>query len=338
MILFRPDAAVAGARRAMIVWCGSVAPALFPFLALMPLLTGPEACAAYNFLFSGVMNRVFRLPGHAAAAVVIGLIAGSPGGAMAIWGVHASAGFTKEEIRRLGCCICGVSPAFLIMGVGQGMYGSAKLGYILAIIQICIQLGALAVMRGKGSRRVLPCAGDAMQEKNMSIGRAVENVLSICGYMVLFSSVSAVITDLTGPAAGLAVLLMGDLPTGLANLAGMMVPGKMLMQGAAIGFGGLCIGMQNLDVLRPLGLGEKEYFAAKGIFAGMFGGICGVVLRGALPPEANYGGFAGNIYVVSLFTAAIFALPGMIYFSNKLFLNKRKLEEISTCALKNHNI
>ena len=47
-ILMRPEAAAAGAQQAMRVWFTSVAPSLFPFLVLMPLLTGSEACAVYD--------------------------------------------------------------------------------------------------------------------------------------------------------------------------------------------------------------------------------------------------------------------------------------------------
>ena len=62
-ILIRPEAAVAGAQRAMYLWYTSVAPALFPFLALLPVLTGPDACAAYAAVLSRLMRPLFGLPG-----------------------------------------------------------------------------------------------------------------------------------------------------------------------------------------------------------------------------------------------------------------------------------
>ena len=52
LLLARPAEASLGAARAMALWSASVAPAVFPFLALLPLLTGRDAgfCTA---CFSG---------------------------------------------------------------------------------------------------------------------------------------------------------------------------------------------------------------------------------------------------------------------------------------------
>ena len=66
-MIAQPQLCVDAAQRAMCMWFESVAPALFPFLALMPLITGDTACAAYNRLFRRAM-RLFDLPGSAAPA------------------------------------------------------------------------------------------------------------------------------------------------------------------------------------------------------------------------------------------------------------------------------
>ena len=42
-----PEVALNAAREAMASWASSVAPALFPFMALMPLLTCDDAARAY---------------------------------------------------------------------------------------------------------------------------------------------------------------------------------------------------------------------------------------------------------------------------------------------------
>ena len=64
-LLLFPARCAEQARSAMALWAQAVAPALFPFLALLPVLTSEEARDGYERLFARPM-RAFRLPGRAA--------------------------------------------------------------------------------------------------------------------------------------------------------------------------------------------------------------------------------------------------------------------------------
>lgn len=320
-ILARPEAAVAGAQRAMRLWYSSVAPALFPFLVLMPLLTGPEACAAYNRLFSGLMKPVFRLPGAAAGALVIGMISGSPGGAMAVRRIAAANNMRASQAERLALVMGGVSPAYLVMGVGFGLYGSIALGIRLAVVQVCVQLLLLACMRQMkgGDRKIAPVPE---RPERSPVPAAVEQVLAICGYMVIFGSVASVAAEFLGERLGTLLLLAADLPTGLAALSKWNVPGKFLLQGAAIGFGGLCIAAQNLDVLAEVGVRKARYFAAR-LAAAVLCALGSVfVLYGRNASAVISLGQPGKVYALSLLAASAAAIPVLFFFSKKLFLNK----------------
>ena len=118
------------------------------------------------------------------------------------------------------------------------------------------------------------------------------------------------------------MLLTADLPSGLAELSARSFPGKMLIQGVAIGFGGLCLAAQNLDALRGIGVRATEYLAVRGVAAGLLGCVSGIILRAQ---EANFAfafGKPGLTYAFSLAIAGIFAVPGLIFLSKELFLNK----------------
>lgn len=324
-ILIRPEASVEGAQRAMRLWCTSVAPALFPFLALMPMLTGPEACAAYNAAFSRFMRPLFGLPGAAAPAVIAGMITGSPGGALAVRRIAAGSEMERRDARRVALALSGVSPAYLILGVGQGLYGSAALGVRLAVIQASVQLLLLFGLRWVAGNDEGPVAPlEPAQAARNPVRAAVEGVLVICGYMVLFSSISCVAASFAGAHAGTALLLIADLPSGLAALTQWDVPGRMLIQGAAIGFGGLCIAAQNMDILRTLDVGWKEYLGVRGTSAMLFASISGFALRVEGSGAETFVGGSGRVYAFSLLAAAVAALPGLIFLSKSLFLNNRK--------------
>lgn len=322
IILIRPEAAVAGAQRAMRLWCSSVAPALFPFLALMPALTGAQACAAYNAALSRVMMPLFRLPGAAAPALVMGMISGSPGGALAVRRVAAQTHMNQLDAQKLALAISGVSPAFLILGVGQGLYGSAALGMRLALIQAGLQLLMLLVLRGWGGGRAVDLPETHACTKPISA--AVETVLGVCGYMVMFGAVGCVLANFIGETAGTALMLVGDLPTGLALLSRWNIPGKMLIQGAAIGFGGLCIASQNLDALRPLGVGWRQYLCVRGVMAGCFAVSSGLLMPACGMGAEIFAGGARRVFAVSMLIAGLGILPGLFSLTKKQFLNNRE--------------
>ena len=80
LLLSKPQAASRGATEALERWYASVAPALFPFLALMPLLTCGEAVGVYEKLLARPMRVCFKLPGAAAPGMIVGMAAGTPAG------------------------------------------------------------------------------------------------------------------------------------------------------------------------------------------------------------------------------------------------------------------
>lgn len=324
-ILIRPEASVAGGQRAMLLWCTSVAPSLFPFLALMPVLTGAEACRAYRKLFSGVMGKVFGLPGDAAPALVIGLVAGSPGGAIAVRRIAGESGMKRRDAQRLALAVCGLSPAYLVLGVGHGLYGSSAVGWKLAGIQAAIQLFLLGVLRKARFGDDAPC-GPANLQRGDGIRGAVESVLVICGYMVLFGAVSNVAASFAGLLPGTILLLLTDLPGGLALLPFLNLQMEMPAACAAIGFGGLCIAAQNLDILKEIGVRARDYLCIRALSAGIFAVAGAVLMENGKYPAGEVLN-AGSNYAFSLIFACILALPGMIFLTKNLFLNKQKLEK-----------
>ena len=326
MILIFPQASVDGARNAMSVWYRSVAPALFPFFVLMPMLTGDEACAACERMLSGVMNKVFRLPGAAAPAMLVGMLSGSPAGALAITRVAAGGRLGKTEVRRLAMAVCGLSPSFLILGIGQEMYGSIQFGWRLACVQLAVQILILFLTRG------MKFHDEDLRietvESREGIRAAVENILAVCGYMVLFGAISAVLAAIVGKRAGELFLLLLDLPGGSAALSKTEVRGKLLLQLAATGFAGVCIALQNMDALGKAKVTWKQYLAGRCMSMILFviigGGFAGVF---SAENAVKYEKENVNIYAVSLLTACLGLIPWIYSVRRTYFLTKENFEK-----------
>lgn len=311
-MIAQPQLCVDAAQRAMCMWFKSVAPALFPFLALMPLITGDAACAAYNSLFGGVM-RLFDLPGSAAPAAVIGMIAGSPGGAMAARRIGDGAGLNVGQIRRLLPAITGVSPAFLIGGVGVSMLGSARLGARLALVQAAAQLVLMLMFRICVADDSSPLPALPASEKTGAVRDAVEAILVVCGYMVVFAVASAALVG------GTMLTAFADLPGGLAQLAAAELSLKPMLVGAAIGFTGVCIVAQNVRALQNIGIGWRDVLLCRGMCAC----LCAIGARCAWI-EADDAGFCPDAFAFSMLCALLCAVPALIYLTRTFILNKAK--------------
>lgn len=323
ILLLKPAETIQNAQRAMGIWYSSVAPALFPFLALMPLLTSEEACRAYEVLFSKWMRPLFRLPGSAAPAIIAGMVAGSPGGAITLCRIARNSDLSGLEARRVALALGGLSPAYLITSVGQGLHGSTSHGLKLAAIQAGIQMFLLLILPNIG-KDDKPKQESESQNKTNPIAMAVESVLSVCGYMVFYSVIAGAVANLLGKGFGVLLLPLMDLPSGLANLAASDFPFKMIIQGTMIGFTGLCIISQNMDALKSLNLKWKHYMTVRVASAAAF-----AVLSAAL--ESDWGDHQVRMlcsfrktYAGSLLIVGIIVIPGLILLSKKSFLNIRK--------------
>jgi hypothetical protein len=271
--LMFPGSALGAAARAMAVWISAVAPALFPFAAVMPYLTSPQARNVYDRMFGWLVRRLLNLPGRCASAVVTGMFAGSPGGALATARVAAAEGLSPGQAARLAAVACGVGPIYIVSGIGVALMGSAEEGWRLAISQWAAQLIVGIVF----SR----CWKDGEQGKSefheprdeRPIQAAIMAVLRVCGYMVLFSVGLALFEKLTGLELW-QISLIADLPSGVADA--IASNGSRIAIAAGIGFGGVCIAAQNMSVLANVGVTWQRYILLKSAVAVLCAGVYAV--------------------------------------------------------------
>ena len=256
--LLFPEEAVNGARNSMRLWALSVVPAMFPYLVMLPVLSDPHALRLYRRLFAGVMRKCFGLPGESVAVIVIGMLAGSPAGSMLCASVSGE--LAGREVRRTILPVCGLSPGFLIAGVGLGMLGSVRAGYVLAAAQVFSQIAMLFLFRFLYRREENARSFDTGLFSS-PVRYAVAGVLNVGGYMALFGSVGEIVRKLFGGVAGDLLICMLDFPNG-ASIAvdrGWGIPFIAMMTG----FAGICIAAQNMGALKRAGVGWGEYIAAR---------------------------------------------------------------------------
>lgn len=312
MILVFPETALNAAREAMGVWANTVAPALFPFMALMPMLTSEMSIHAYERLTGGFMKRLFRLPGRVAPAVLMGMIAGAPTGLQA-----ASRLCGGRTLERMALC-CGMSPAFLMTGVGVSMLGSASDGRRLLAAQVISQLLLLFWTRWTPPEEAKPAVVFVGDGEVGPVRAAVGSVLSVCGYMVIFSIGGAMLGRLWGNGVvGLMGLCLLDVPSGAAALCGTGLPreSSLILLSGMSGFGGFCVAAQNCAVS---GIRPGRYLLLKGINGMVSAGVMAAVLRLPAPGEAA----APEIFPAALLWLCVLLVPGILSGIVNVFFKK----------------
>lgn len=299
-----PETALNAAREAMQAWYFSVAPALFPFMALMPVITASGD--VWQRMLGRWMRPVLNLPGSAAPALAAGMIAGSPAGAVA---AVRCGGLTRSELERLACCICGLSPAFLITGVGAAMLGSPADGRLLLRAQVCSQLTMLLFTRGVRPDVLIPA--QAQEEERGLVRTAVGSVLAVCGYMMIFSVAANLAARVLGSGtAGVTMLCLLDLPSGARALCTVPMERtpRLLLLASMTGWGGACIAAQNLAVLKKYGVRTGIFLRARLSHAA----LCTAFSALQLGFSGSAGGKSLPPLEFSALISAFFAVPALI--------------------------
>ena len=268
LLLWEAPAVRDAAREGLSLCAASVVPALFPFLASSSLLlklgfgdwlAGPLA----------PLMSLYRLPGEAASALALGLAGGYPVGARTAAELYAAGSLTKDEAERLLTFCNNANPAFLLGGLGLGIFGSARTGLWLWLIHVFSALvtGLRLARRGgqtSDARRHIPKlpvpAGSFPELLVASVQGALAAILNICAFVELFYVLGLPLRRLPAPwGAGLAGMV--ELFSASASLPDGRV-GFLLAAGLA-GFGGLSVLCQTAAVLAPGGLSPAPCLRGK---------------------------------------------------------------------------
>ena len=277
-LLWEAEALREAAREGLALCAGSVIPALFPFLAASSLLLKLGFGDALAGPLAPLMG-LYRLPGEAAGALVLGLAGGYPVGARTAAELCAQGSLTRDEAERLLTFCNNANPAFLLGGLGLGVLGSDRAGLWLWLIHIFSALVTGLVLARKpgrqGGGRALPrkapaAAGSFPELLVGAVQGALGAILGICAFVELFYVLGLPLRRLPAPwGAGLAGA--GELFSASAALPGGRL-GFVLAAGLA-GFGGLSVLCQTAAVLAPQGLSPAPCFRGKLLQGALSAGI-----------------------------------------------------------------
>ena len=290
LLLTQPQEVILGTMAGGKLCIDLLLPSLFPFMALSAFLarSGAGELLARPFL---PMTRLLRLPDAAAPVLLASMIGGYPTGAQAVLSFPEAGRLEAQDASRLLRCSVNAGPAFVVIAVGERMFGSSSLGWRLLAAQVFSSLAlCLIFCRNGGNPRGVsissrPSFSSALVE---SVSQATRGILSIGSYVLLVSILLELLRPLPLPPV-FRCALTGFLEVTTGCSAAALLGGRTgaLLAAFFLAFGGCSVCLQVLSFVKPSGIRTNGFFRAR-----LLGGLlCTAFLLPFLPdiPEPTVG-------------------------------------------------
>lgn len=331
LLIFVPGPAISGARRGLTICGESVIPSLFPFLVLSSFIIGSGLAGYCEKFFEPLTRRVFKLPGSAGAALILGAVGGYPVGAKAVAQLHEKGLLTKSQAERLLCIAINSSPAFIIGAVGTGFLGNPKAGLLLlaahlgasASIGILMRPLAKADISEHGQSKLRSQAhignrkcGNFSYAFVSAVTGSAQSIIAISAFVVLFSALNSLLDSIgftgavscflskifpvpAGDTGFFSRVLTGilEVTNGCAAAAGSSGMAAVLLTAAVLGFSGLSVQFQVISMISDSGLSARLFILTRFLHIGfsvLYAFILFSLVPSAMPVEACVSAFAYN--------------------------------------------
>ena len=265
-ILLFPAITADGARDGLKICGNIIIPSLFPFCVLTLFAEKSGIITILSKILSPITKRILHLSGEKFCVLIMSSIGGFPVGARLIRSLYDRGAISENEAKRTMLYSISGGPAFILTAVGSGILGSAKLGQIFLISNMLSTL-FLAIIIEMGAKNDLiiekapSCKiSDALVEAVLDSSRAI---LSICGWVILFSSLLSIIE------CGLFPQKIVFISSILLEVTTAVIAAKNhpLLIPAILSFCGLCVHCQVYSALKEIAPKYPLFLLFRGIHA-----------------------------------------------------------------------
>lgn len=276
MLIFSKSV-LSAVKNALLLCGGTIIPSLFPFMIASDLLleAGIGDIKIPRFL-DKIAKRLFCVSATGFLSFFMGALCGFPIGAKFIADLYRNEKIGKDEATRLLCFCNNTGPAFAITGIGISLLHEKSLGIALYGTQIVSALlcGFLfARFETKGERERITSSAQSAKVRDFSsvLRDNVQNMLVVCGVVLLFSSILGLLSELLQNHVLLGIIAsfleVGTASAVASNLYLHAPRAAFLLLTLAINFGGISVHMQTACLFHDLPISFRRHVAAKWVQA-----------------------------------------------------------------------
>lgn len=259
-----------GVKDALGLCANVILPSLFPFMVFSELLGGTLAKSPQKAKEIGLFDRLFGVSRTGMSAFLLGALCGFPIGVKHARSLYDGGVIDEEECARVLCFANNTGPAFVIAGVGGGLFSSFRLGALLYAIQIAAAFIIAIIFKR------IPTRSSGMIRKKSeakrggfvsAIRKSTLNILFVCGTVVFFSGACSLIGVFVKN-SNLLLFIYPFLEIGgacslAASFRFSQYVSSIFAALFSICFGGLSVHMQAVLFFEDGGFPFARYFAAK---------------------------------------------------------------------------
>ena len=252
-----------------------IIPTLFPFMVISDFWMcsinfDKKNKAGYAF------EKIFKINKNALIAFITGIFAGFPMGVKTSVDLYNNSIITKDELERLAPIINLPSFAFVISGVGLGLYRDIKIGFVLyfSVVSSSVFYG---IIKGLNKNYSHFSGNNIRQTFNLtsSIKQAGYSSITISSYIIFFSGLLGLVSVLAKNDILLSVISsfieVGNATSIISKNCRLPNDFALIVTSFALGFSGLSVHLQAFNFL-PEDISKRKYIFSK-LIIGIFSSI-----------------------------------------------------------------
>ena len=252
----------------LMLWLTAIVPTALPLLVVLSLMVRSPAFLSLTRRLSPFAEKLFRIPGAGAGAMLLSLLSGYPAGARTVAELASEGRLQKGDVFCTTCLASTSGPAFCL-GAAAAMFGSPAAGmvlfgsHLLAVWSAGFLLPRLTRHKAEPAPPPLPKAREPFSALLIS---AVQAVLSVGALIALFFCLKEMLFSILPPLSGYGEGILSGLlevTAGVSALANLKTPLSLALAAAEVSFGGLCVNAQQLSFLAGTGVKMLPFLLVK---------------------------------------------------------------------------
>lgn len=283
LILADAKAALTYAHDSLILCSQMIVPTLFPFFVCASILIYSGFCETLSEIFKFCMKPLFNVSPSGSSAFILGIISGYPLGAITAGELYKNSYITKTEAQRLLAFCNNSGPLFILSSIGIAMYTEIKYGIILYVAHILAAITVGIIFRfyhrkdyAAPKTFMTTPKRSAGEIFNIALQNSIQNILTVCGAVIIFSTASRMFLDLIPMSPTVDAFISGILEfvTGSLKVSNLTLPiaKRLILTAIIVGFAGISVHIQVIAVIAKYELSLLPYFIGK-ILHGLISGL-----------------------------------------------------------------
>ncbi len=243
-----------------------IIPTVFPFMVLSDLWM---SCIEIkrNSRVARCFENLLGINGSALIALLSGIFCGFPLGVKTAVNLYESGAISKDELERICPVVNLPSIAFVISGVGSGLFRDAKIGILLYISVFLASIAAGIITKRKCDKS--PKEHD-IQGQNFDLVTSIQDAgaasLTMAAYITFFSAVIGMINAIVKKSSLTAILStlfeIGNSTSLIARDVLIPPAAKLALIAFALGFSGFSVHLQAFSFM-PSEVFKQRYLLTK---------------------------------------------------------------------------